>query len=174
VDNFYAVINRSGHPTIKSNLKITKTMNKKLSVGMGIFALMLALAIGTTSVMASDTTSSNSFVGKCGQTIQKGYGMMSDAIANLLGMSQEEIQTERESGKSIAEIAQEKDITEQILVDSMLEAKTQRFQEAVTNGYLTLEQADERLEWMKEKIEGKMENGGGRFGRGGCNGGCHQ
>lgn len=54
---------------------------------------------------------------------------MSDAIVDLLGMSQEEIQTEREGGKSIAEIAQEKDANKETLVDSMLEAKQQRFQE---------------------------------------------
>jgi hypothetical protein len=59
--------------------------------------------------MATDTASSGApFISRCGQSIQKGYGVMSDAIVKLLGMSQEQIQTEREAGKSIAEIAQEK------------------------------------------------------------------
>ncbi|MDZ7798694.1 MAG: hypothetical protein U5L76_03710 [Patescibacteria group bacterium] len=121
-----------------------------------------------------DSSSTDSFVSRCGQSIQKGYGMMSDTITNLLGMSQEEIQTEKESGKSIAEIAQEKDIAEQALIDGMLEAKTQNFQEAVESGYLTPEQADERMEWMKEKIERKLEKAGGYFGHEGCSGGCHR
>ncbi len=150
-------------------------MNKKIKIGLGIFVLTFMLAIGATSAMAADTTTdSNSFVGKCGQTIQKGYGMMSEIIANILGMSQEEIQTEKENGKSITEIAQEKDIAEQALIDGMLEAKTHNFQEAVENGYLTQEQADERLERMKEKIERKVKNGGGSFGHKGCTGGCHR
>jgi len=150
-------------------------MNKKISLGLGALVLTLMLAFGVSAVMAADDSSStDSFVGKCGQTVQKGYGMMSGAITDLLGMSQEEIQTERESGKSIAEIAQEKDIDRQALVNSMLEARQQRLQEAVANGYLTQEQADEKIEWMKEKIERKIENNGERFfGHGSCGGGCH-
>ena len=99
---------------------------------------------------------------------------MSDAVTKLLGMSQEQIQTEREAGKSIVEIAQEKNINEQTLIGGMLEARKQNLQEAVTDGYLTQDQADERLEWMNERIKGQAENGGGCFGHGGCGGGCHQ
>ena len=99
---------------------------------------------------------------------------MSDAVTKLLGMSQEQIQTEREAGKSIVEIAREKNINEQALIGGMLEARKQNLQEAVSNGYLTQKQADERLEWMNERIKGQAENGGGRFGHGGCGGGCHQ
>ncbi len=176
VDNLYTVIKvDSSIGSLKIN-PIT-IMNRKTSLGMGGLALALMLTVGVSVVMAADNSSSaDSFVSHCGQSIQKGYGMMSDTIANLLGMSQEEIQTERGGGKSISEIAQEKDIAEQELIGGMLEAKTQNFQEAVESGYLTQEQADERMEWMKEKIERKVENGGGRFGRGsheGC-GGCHR
>ena len=150
-------------------------MNKKISIGLGIFALTLMLGVGVYSVMAADTSSSSApFISRCGQSIQKGYGVMSDAVTKLLGMSQEQIQTEREAGKSIVEIAQEKNINEQALIGGMLEAKKQNLQEAVTDGYLTQVQADERLEWMNERIKGQAENGGGRFGHGGCGGGCHQ
>jgi len=142
---------------------------------LGIFALTLMLGVGVSSVMAADTSSSSApFISRCGQSIQKGYGVMSDAVTKLLGMSQEQIQTEREAGKSIVEIAQEKNINEQALIGGMLEARKQNLQEAVTDGYLTQDQADERLEWMNERIKGQAENGGGRFGHGGCGGGCHQ
>ena len=150
-------------------------MNKKITIGLGILALTLMLAIGVSSVMAADNSSNSApFISRCGQSIQKGYGMMSDAITKLLGISQEQIQAEREAGKSIVEIAQEKNINEQTLIGSMLEARKQNLQEAVSNGYLTQEQADERLEWMKERIEKQAVNGGGCFGHGGCGGGCHQ
>ncbi len=150
-------------------------MNKKISLGLGALAFALMLIVGVSAVMAADDSSSvDSFVSRCGQSIQKGYGMMSDTIANLLGMSQEEIQTERESGKSIVEIAQEKDVAEQALIDGILEAKIERFQEAVTDGYLTQDQADEKMERMDEKMERKLENSGGRFGYGNCSGGCHR
>ncbi len=152
-------------------------MNKKISLGLGVLALTLMLTVGVSAVMAADDLSNDdSFVSRCGQSIQKAHGMMSEVIADLLGMSREEVQTERESGKSISEIAQEKDVAEQELSNSMLEAKTERFQEAVENGYLTQEQADERMERMQEKIERKMEKTGGRFGHkghGDC-GECHQ
>jgi hypothetical protein len=158
-----------------SNLNRNEIMNKKISIGLGVFALTLMLGVGASSVMAADTSSSSApFISRCGQSIQKGYGMISDTIIKLLGMSQEQIQTEREAGKSIVEIAQEKNINEQTLIGSMLEARKQNLQEAVSNGYLTQKQADERLEWMNERIKGQAENGGGRFGHGGCGGGCHQ
>jgi len=158
-----------------SNLNKNEIMNKKISIGLGIFALTLMLGVGVSSVMAADTSSSSApFISRCGQSIQKGYGVMSDAVTKLLGMSQEQIQTEREAGKSIVEIAQEKNINEQALIGGMLEARKQNLQEAVTDGYLTQDQADERLEWMNERIKGQAENGGGRFGHGGCGGGCHQ
>ena len=175
MDNLYAVIKGSGHPTIKSNLKITKTMNKKLSIGLGIFALTLTLAIGVSSAMAvNNSPSSVPFISRCGQSIQKGYGIMSDAITKLLGMSQDQIQAEREAGKSIVEIAQEKNISEQTIVEGMLEAQKQNLQGAVTDGYLTQDQANERIEWMEERMKSQAENGGGCFGHGGCTGGCHQ
>ncbi len=150
-------------------------MNKKISLGLGVLVLTLMLTFGVSAVMAADDSSNvDSFVGKCGQTIQKGYGVTSDVIADLLGMSQKEIQAERENGKSIAKIAQEKYVNKEMLVDSMLEAKQQRFQEAVASGYLAQEQADEKIDWMKEKIERKVENSGRGFGHGGCGGGCHR
>ncbi len=143
----------------------TKIKNKKVKIGIGALILALMLTVGVSVAVAADHSSnSDSFISRCGQTIQKGYGMMSDVIADLLGMSREEVQAERESGKSIAEIAQEEGVDEQALIDGMLEAKEQHFQEAVENGYLAQDQADQRMEWMEEKMERKIENGGGRFG----------
>jgi hypothetical protein len=71
-------------------------------------------------------------------------------------------------------LPKKKNINEQTLIGGMLEARKQNLQEAVSNGYLTQEQADERLGWMNERIKGQAENGGGRFGHGGCGDGCHQ
>jgi len=148
-------------------------MNKKISIGLGIFALTLMLGVGVSSVMAADTSSSSgTLISRCGQSIQKRYGMMSDTITKLLGMSQEEIQAERDTGKKLTEIAQEKNVSEETLIDSMSAVRKQNLDEAVKNGYMTQEQADERMEWMKEKIKGGSCDGG--FGHGGCGGGCHQ
>ena len=109
-------------------------MNKKISIGLGIFALTLTLAIGVSSAMAVDTSSNgDSFISRCEQTIQKGYGVMSDTITKLLGMSQEEIQAGREAGKNLTEIAQEKNVSKQTLINSMLETKKKSLGEAVKN-----------------------------------------
>ena len=146
-------------------------MNKKILIGLSIFAVLAS--IGVSSVMAADTSSSSTpFISRCGQSIQKGYGMMSDAITKLLGMSQDQIQAERVAGKSIVEIAQEKNVSEQALIDSMSASRKQNLDEAVKNGYMTQAQADERLEWMKEKVKSGSCDGG--LSRGGCTGGCHQ
>ena len=159
--------------TFITNRNNHESMNKKISIGLGVFALAIMLGIGVTSAMAADTSSTSApFISRCGQSIQKGYGMMSDTITKLLGMSQAEIQVERDAGKKLTEIAQEKNVSEETLIDSMSAVRKQNLDEAVKNGNMTEEQANERLEWMKEKIKSGTCSGG--MGQGGCNGGCHQ
>ena len=148
-------------------------MNKKIAIGLGVFALAIMLGVGVTSALAADTSSTPApFISRCGQSIQNGYAAMSDTITKLLGMTKEEIQAKQDAGEKLTEIAEEKNVSEEVLVDSMSATGKLNLDEAVKSGYMTQAQADERLEWMKEKIKGGTCSGG--MGRGGCNGGCHQ
>ena len=148
-------------------------MKKKIAIGLGsaIIILTLIMTIGVSSLFAdtqADENNEQSFISRCVDAAQKGYGIVSEAIEKLLGMSREEIQAERQEGSSLLEIAESKDITAAEITETIMEAKKARFEEAVENGYLTQEQADERLELMEERIEEKIKgNWSGFMGKNG-------
>jgi len=137
-------------------------MKKKIAIGLGtsIVVIALIMTLGLSSLFADTQSEQNdqSFICRCGEAVQKGFGVISEAIQNLLGMSREEIQEERQEGSSLLEIAESKDVTEEELIETILEAKKDRLDEAVENGCLTQDQADERLELMEERIEEKINN----------------
>jgi hypothetical protein len=76
------------------------------------------------------------------------HGAGMDEVAALLGMTQEELQAERQSGKSLLEIAQAKGVTEEQLVATLRENHQAHLAEKVAAGYLTQEQADQMLAHM--------------------------
>ncbi|MFT7473734.1 MAG: hypothetical protein ACI81L_000649 [Verrucomicrobiales bacterium] len=79
------------------------------------------------------------------------------AIADVLGISVDELATAREEGTSLSELAGD-DLP--AIVDFFTEQATERIAERVESGRITQEQADERLEGLDERIESRLENGG--------------
>ena len=75
--------------------------------------------------------------------------MMLDELAELLGMSPQELFDARKAGKTLAEIGAEKGFSEQQLGDALLEKRRQQIEDAVADGDLTREQAD----WLIQKME---------------------
>jgi polyhydroxyalkanoate synthesis regulator phasin len=94
----------------------------------------------------------------------------SNAVFEALGMTPEEVREALQSGQTIEELAAEKGIDLQAIV---LEEFTSRMDQAVEDGRLTQEEADEKLAEMTDKIEsGEMPFGGhGPQGRPGMNDG---
>jgi hypothetical protein len=86
-----------------------------------------------------------------------GYGVVADAVTNLLGMTLEEIRTERLAGKSLAQIAQEKGISEEKLIDTIIAAKKAILDQLVADGHITQAQADASLERMAERAREAVE-----------------
>lgn len=77
---------------------------------------------------------------------------MVDEVAELLGMTEAEIQAERQAGKSLVEIAAAKDVTEATLVQTILAARQVELDKLVVAGTLTQAQADQMLETMKTRV----------------------
>ena len=111
----------------------------------------------------------------CGQV-----GPMSE-IATLLGMTPDEIWAERVLGKTLADIAKEKGVDTQKLIDALVAGQKTRLDTLVTNSQMTQTQADTYLNWYKQYAAlqltepygpgmGGMGMGGGP-GRGGHGGG---
>ncbi len=75
-----------------------------------------------------------------------------DAIAEAIGIEPEEIRAGFEDGLSLAEIAEANGVDPQAVIDVMVENLDERLAQAVENGRLTQEEADERRENAVERI----------------------
>jgi len=82
------------------------------------------------------------------------------AIAEALGLTSDELKTQLKTGKSIADLAADKGVDVQALVESQKTAIEKRVNEALQAGELTQEQADEKLAKAGEKAE-RIVNGDG-------------
>lgn len=73
--------------------------------------------------------------------------------AEYLGLSEEELRAELAEGKTLAEVAKAHDKSVDGLVDALVKATNARLDEAVAQGHLSQEQADELKKGTKERVE---------------------
>jgi hypothetical protein len=88
--------------------------------------------------------------------------------AEKLGLTTDELIAELQAGKTIADVAAEKNVALDTIIDAVLTSHTERLDEAVANGQLTQEQADAMLVLMKANLTRQINEGwsprGGGFG----------
>lgn len=75
-------------------------------------------------------------------------------VASTLGITEDELRTQLQSGKSLADIAGDKTGA---VVDALVAEATARIDQAVTDGKLTAEQATERKANLTERITAMVE-----------------
>ena len=75
-----------------------------------------------------------------------------EAVQTLLGMTEEQIEAERQAGKSLAQIAATKNVTKDALVSTILNAKKAILDEQVAAGKLTQAQADAVYANMQQQV----------------------
>jgi hypothetical protein len=80
-------------------------------------------------------------------------GELLSVVADKLGIEVTDLRTEMQSGKTIADIAEEKGVETSAIVDAIVAAQQENLDQAVTDGRLTQEQADARLETFKTYAE---------------------
>lgn len=78
-----------------------------------------------------------------------------DAVAQALGMTVDELKAELEQGKRISDIAKEKGLTEEQLRQKVVEAKIQAIQQAVKEGKIPQDRADEMIKRLQNAPQGK-------------------
>ncbi len=89
-----------------------------------------------------------------------------DTAAEALGVTSEELRTALRDGKSVADVAGEKGVDVQVVIDALVAEAQERIATAVSDGRITQAQADERLATLTDDVT-KIVNGEGRgFGRG--------
>jgi transposase len=144
-------------------------MKKKLLIGAGVALIVLLLAglAGATFVFAQEPTPPIPFGWHGGGRGMGGFGRggfgwagggqwtMFDTAAEALGLTPEELFAELHAGKSLDEIAEAKGVDVQTVYDAMSaargEAMQQAIQQAVEDGRLTQEQADQMIERLENR-----------------------
>jgi len=165
-------------------------MKKKLLIGAGVALIVLLLAglAGATFVFAQEPTPPIPFGWHGGGRGMGGFSRggfgwagggqwtMFDTAAEALGLTPEELFAELHAGKSLDDIAEAKGVDVQTVYDAMSaargEAMQQALQQAVEDGRLTQEQADqmigrlenrpspeEQVEARKQAIQQAVEDG---------------
>lgn len=143
-------------------------MTKKrliLLSGAALIVLLLAGLSGAAFVFAQEPTPTVPFGRHGGGFGRGGFGRggfgwagggqwtVFDTAAEALGLTPEEFFAELRAGKSLAEIAEEKGVDVQTVYDAMNaargEAREQALQQAVEDGRITQEQADQMLERLE-------------------------
>lgn len=75
-----------------------------------------------------------------------------EVAAQALGLTPDELREQLRSGKSLAEIATDQGVDRQTLIDTLVASATQKVNEAVENGKITQERADEIIANLPERI----------------------
>jgi polyhydroxyalkanoate synthesis regulator phasin len=77
--------------------------------------------------------------------------------ATALDMTEEELRTAMEAeGATLAQVAEDQGVEVQALVDALVQAHEERIAQAVEDGRLTQEQADERLADLEERVSERV------------------
>ena len=87
-----------------------------------------------------------------------------DAAASYLGLTDTQLRTQLESGKSLADVAKAQGKTVDGLVQALVDAAKKRIDAAVTAGRLTQTQADSILADLKSRVTDFVNGAAPRFG----------
>ena len=124
----------------------------KLVIIAASVAVVLALSVVSVAAAAGPNNTNDGGV-RWGQGAGfGGQGICCDAVCGLLGLTPEEIQTQRNEGKSLVQIAAIKGVSEQQLVEAIMSARKAEIQTRVTAGTLTQERANLMLQQMEQNV----------------------
>jgi len=130
-------------------------VNKKKIVSLASAGLVAAMVLGTAGMAyaATDTTGPLYGTGaRMGQAIRDAGARLVDIVADLTGLSVEEVQAERAAGNSAAEIAEANGVSTEEVVSEALAARKTILDAKVADGTITQAQADAAYERMAERV----------------------
>lgn len=82
-----------------------------------------------------------------------------DAAATALGVTTDELRTAIDGGQTIAQVASDKGVDVQTVIDAMVADRKADLDEKVTSGDLTQEEADQKLADATTRITDEVNNG---------------
>jgi hypothetical protein len=89
------------------------------------------------------------------------YGAVHEAIASALGLTSQQLWDARAAGKTIAQLAAEKNVPLQTVVDAAVAAHSAQLDAAVKAGTLTQVQADALTQLARGRIQAHLQTGAG-------------
>jgi hypothetical protein len=140
----------------------------KRFIVIAVLAAVLAALLATTALAAGPVGGRWAQQGttpNTGTCPMGGQGMMGrpswagqpDEVETLLGMTDAQIQAERQAGTSLAQVAKSKGVAEQTLIDTILAAKKDAMQQAVTAGTVSQAQVDQMIQNMQTMVKTMVE-----------------
>ena len=136
-------------------------------------AATISKTTGSTSTVASSTAqprTSGNLGNRGGKGGHGGEGDLPEALAKLSGMTVDEIHTQREAGKSFAEIAKAKGVSVDALIAETVKIETAELDAEVKAGTMTAAQKTQILSdietRLKSAVTGTDVGHGGKGGHG--------
>jgi hypothetical protein len=153
---------------LRENLNVEekeKEMTKKAKwlvvfavVGLLVVAFAgTALAAGPLGSNVANANCTGTCPGPGGGDPRVGGIFNDDVVTKLLGLTPEQIQEQRQAGKSLVQIAATKNISEDALINAIMADRKADLQKLVDAKTLTQDQANQRLDFMKTQIKTMVE-----------------
>ncbi|MGY1691380.1 hypothetical protein [Geodermatophilus sp. SYSU D01105] len=111
-----------------------------------------------TQEQADEVATTLSEAGLGGRGGHHGGGRDLAAAAEALGMSEDDLHTALEAdGATLAQVAEDQGVAVDTVVQALVTAEQERIAQAVTDGRITQEQADERLADLEQRVTDRVE-----------------
>ena len=123
----------------------------RVAVSAGLIVAVGAGTLGITS-FASAQISAPSSVPQVIEASASARQAPLAVAATALGMTEAELRTELEAGKSIAQVAEAKNVDLQVVVDALIAQHKAHIAEHVAEGKLTQAEADEKLANLETRV----------------------
>ncbi len=130
-------------------------------VSAGLVAGLVLGSVGYAVAAPADASPANPVVAtglQLGRSIRDAGARMIDILANLTGLSTDEIAAKRADGESVAAIAKAEGVDTATVVDKALEARKAILDARVADGTMTQETADAVLAQMTDRVEERVNS----------------
>ena len=108
-----------------------------------------------------DTTTPTAAAATADQDARRGPGGPppgAEAVQELLGLDADELRAARESGSSLAQIAEQQGVSLDELTSTIVAAADEHLDEAVADGRISQEEADQKLAEIQENVTERVQS----------------
>ncbi|ARU59663.1 hypothetical protein CBW65_00335 [Tumebacillus avium] len=142
----------------------------KLLMTLGIAAVLAGSGTALAATTDNTTSTQQQQAPVAGKKMMK-IPFGGTELQTFLGLTEAELHTAQQEGKTLKQIAEGKGITEAKLIEFLQTQQQKKLDQAVTDGKLTQEQADSMKAGLTTERLQEMINSTGKFGFGGGKGG---